>query len=236
MDRIAYRTIDRPDPALMQELSRFGVATIHEGLATSRVLLPPWFTLSVERTIVGPVQTALNQPYDNLTAHYVLDLAQEGDILLIGSRVQSLHEGALWGDLVSKSAKARGVAGVIVDGTIRDVAEIEELGLPVWYRGINPLRTGKSEMGSVNIPLLIGGVWIYPGDVIAADRDGIVVLRPDELEAAIAGASLREEKEATTAERLQRGESTYAVNRFDERVRQQGVREVDGPFPRERVQ
>jgi RraA family protein len=124
--------------------------------------------------IVGPALCVKVFPGDNLMVHKALDLAQRGDILVVDTG-SSTHNAVL-GDLVANKARHRGFAGVIIDGLVRDIEGIVESGLPVFARGVTafgPLHRGP---GEVNYPISCGGVVVHPGDIIAADAGGVVII------------------------------------------------------------
>ncbi|MEO1329305.1 MAG: RraA family protein [Pseudomonadota bacterium] len=121
----------------------------------------------------GPALTAENGPADILATLAAVDLAQPGDILVLGF---SGHTGcAALGDRVCGVAKNRGVAGVVTDGPMRDYAGLVEIGLPAWCDGLNPASPFAKGPGRVGFPSAIGGMTVSTGDMIVADRDGVVV-------------------------------------------------------------
>jgi regulator of RNase E activity RraA len=90
---------------------------------------------------------------------------------------------AAWGEMTSLAAQVRGAVGVIIDGVCTDLLEISEMKMPTWSRGLSALVGRRLEHdGGINIPIQCGGVLVYPGDLIVADDNGIVVIRPDEAE------------------------------------------------------
>jgi 4-hydroxy-4-methyl-2-oxoglutarate aldolase len=144
--------------------------------------------------VAGPALTGQCQAGDNTVSHVLGVLAEPGDVLVVaGGDPQT----ALWGDLTSAVAKVHQVAAVVVDGGVRDVRVIRELGLPVWSRTITASRPTKATPGSANVPVRAGGVLVEPGDIVVADDDGVVVV-PRRLSAEIlARAEAREAREVT---------------------------------------
>lgn len=127
--------------------------------------------------LCGPALTVKLYPGDNLMLHKALDVAKPGDILVVDSSMNTTT--AVIGDLVSSKAKHRGIAGVIVDGLVRDVEAVREVGLPIYARGTTPkgpLHRGPGELG---YPVSCGGLVVDSGDIILADASGIVVVRQD---------------------------------------------------------
>ena len=129
---------------------------------------------------VGPALTVLTRDGDNLAIHRALDDALPGDVLVINALGGAAR--AVFGDLLAEICLAAGVVGVVIDGLIRDRAAIQELGLPVWARGVSPAGPFKNGPGSVAAPIACGGVVVNPGDFITADDDGVAVIPGDQAE------------------------------------------------------
>jgi RraA family protein len=131
--------------------------------------------LSGERhRLIGPVCTVKVYPGDNLMVHKALDIARPGDVVVVDAG--GFISNAVLGDTISMKAKHRGIAGFVVDGFVRDLEAIRELDFPVYARGetlIGPLHRGP---GEINYPICCGGVVVCPGDILAADQNGIVVM------------------------------------------------------------
>jgi regulator of RNase E activity RraA len=147
-----------------------------------------------ELTILGPAVTVRSYPGDNLMVHKSLDIARRGDVIVVDSHRSPLT--AALGDLVSKKARHRGVAGFVVDGVIRDLPEIKRLGdFPVFARDVTPIGPMHRGPGEINYPIACGGVVVNPGDIIVGDLNGVVVV-PREF----AGDLLRRLEERAAAE------------------------------------
>jgi regulator of RNase E activity RraA len=126
-------------------------------------------------SILGPAITVKSYPGDNLMVHKSLDIAQPGDVIVVDAHRSPLT--AALGDLVSKKARHRGVAGFVVDGVIRDLPEIKALGdFPVYARDVTPIGPMHRGPGEINYPVAAGGVVVNPGDVIVGDLNGVVVV------------------------------------------------------------
>lgn len=123
---------------------------------------------------VGPALTVLTREGDNLAIHRALDDAEPGDVLIINALGGTTR--AVFGDLLAEICLAAGIEGVIIDGMTRDRAGIEEMGLPLWARGVSPAGPAKYGPGAVNVPVACGGVVVNPGDLICADDDGVAVV------------------------------------------------------------
>jgi 4-hydroxy-4-methyl-2-oxoglutarate aldolase len=135
--------------------------------------------LTHEMKCAGSAFTVEVRPGDNLMIHAALALAQPGDVLVIDGKGD--QHSALMGALMMATAKAIGLAGVVMDGALRDVPELIALGLPVFSVGSNPNGPGKVAPGRINHPISCGGVTVLPGDFIIADADGVMVVPASEL-------------------------------------------------------
>jgi RraA family protein len=129
--------------------------------------------LSPGMKLVGPALTVRVPPIDNLMIHKALTLVKPGDVLVIDGGGD--HAWALLGFLMVTTAMKLGLAGMIVDGCVRDAAEIRKAGFPVFAAGINPNGPMKEGPGEINYPIQCGGQIVQPGDIIVADDDGVVV-------------------------------------------------------------
>jgi len=115
---------------------------------------------------------------DNLLFHRALDLAQPGDVLVIDG--QGCMERALAGEIMMHYCQSRGIAGVVVNGCMRDRAAIAKMKIPVYCKGITPQGPYKHGPGEINVPVCVGGQVVQPGDILVGDQDGIVVIRPED--------------------------------------------------------
>ena len=188
---IVRTRIERPDSADVARLSRFGVATIHEAMGRVGLLRPYIRPAYSGATLCGPAVTVLLQPGDNWMFHVAAEQVQEGDVIVAGCTTES--EDGFFGELLATSLTARGCKGLVIDGGVRDVADLEKMGFPVFSRAISAKGTVKATLGSVNIP------------VVVADVDGVVVV-PRELVGAVADVSQkREDNEEAKRQKFREG-------------------------------
>ena len=124
--------------------------------------------------ILGPAKTARTSPGQNAAIHHAVHTAMPGDVLVVaGGGDKSFGP---FGDILATCCRNKGIVGVVIDSTIRDVAEIREMRFPVYCLGTNPTSTSKSDPGMIDIEIVCGGARVRPGDVIAGDDDGVVVM------------------------------------------------------------
>lgn len=209
------REVERPSRALLDAAQRFPTATLHEASGRRGALPSALKPVAPAFRLCGPAFTVHAPAGDNLWLHRAIVAAQPGDVLVVG--VEGAYEAGYWGEIMSTSASARGLGGLVIDGCVRDGALLGEIGLPVFARGLCIRGTGKdfTARGWLNSPLLIGDVTVRPGDVVVGDGDGVVVLARDRLAETLDAARRREEKEAADLERLRRGETTIDLYGWD---------------------
>lgn len=150
--------------------------------------------------LAGPALTVLTRPGDNLAVHQAIDLARPGDILVVnaGGHVDR----AVMGEIVYRYAVARGIAGVVIDGAVRDGAEIAAGAVPVFSRGVTHTGPWKDGPGEIRGPVAIGGVVVMCGDVVVGDPDGLVVVPAKRVAEAVEGGTrllVREETQLALA-------------------------------------
>jgi RraA family protein len=176
--RIRYE-ITRPDPQTVRGLSGFETPEISDLMNRLYTMVPAIRNLTDESLrIAGPACTVKVYPGDNLMVHKSLDIAQPGDIVVVdaGGSVMT----AALGDLISRKAQHRGIAGFVVDGLIRDLPAIRGLGdFPVYARGVTPVGPLHRGPGEINHAISAGGIVVHPGDVIVGDLNGVVVVPGD---------------------------------------------------------
>lgn len=153
--------------------------------------------------VAGPAFTVEVRPGDNLMIHAALALAQPGDVLVIDGKGDQTS--ALMGAIMMNVARKRGLAGVVMDGAVRDSLEIEALDFPVFSVGTNPNGPTKEVAGRVGHPVSVGGVTVRPGDFICGDADGLVVVERERIEALLPLAAQKEESEARRIAQIQDG-------------------------------
>jgi 4-hydroxy-4-methyl-2-oxoglutarate aldolase len=199
----------RPNPKQIETLKRLGSATIHEAQGQIGALDSCLKPLDPTRRLAGVVLTVDCRPDDNLVIHYALTKAVPGDVLVVDAK--AFTEGGPWGDILTLAAQKRGIAGLVIDGAVRDADSIIEMGFPVFARSLSIKGTLKNQPGRVGTDIVCGGRLVRSGDVIVGDRDGLTVIAAAELDAVIAAAEERERKEQVIRERIQSGELTVDI-------------------------
>lgn len=217
----------RAQAADADALGALGVATVHEALGRvgylGADLRPAWPGARIGGTAV----TVLCWPGDNLMIHVAVEQCRPGDVLVVATNSPSAD--GLFGELFATALARRGVRGAVLATGVRDVAELREMGFPVWSRAVSAQGSVKATAGAVNIPIVLGGQIIHPGDVIVADDDGVAVVTRAEVPEALAAARARVEKEAAARAAFERGEVGLDVYAMREKVKALGIEYVGYP-------
>jgi 4-hydroxy-4-methyl-2-oxoglutarate aldolase len=194
----------RADIGDAEALGGYGVATVHEGLGRIGYLGPELRPVWPGARVGGTAVTALCWPGDNLMIHVAVEQCRPGDVLVVATNSPSTD--GLFGELFATALHHRGVRGVVLGCGVRDVADLREMRFPVWSRAVSAQGTVKETAGAVNVPIVLGGETIRPGDVIVADDDGVMVVPRADVPRALDAAQARLEKEAATREAFRDGE------------------------------
>jgi len=193
---------------MIDELLQHGTSTLCEASGLPSALdyniRPVW----PGATIAGAAFPLRCAPGDNLAIHLAVAQAEPGDVLVVDGHG---YIAGYWGEILTVAAQARGIAGLVIDGGVRDLAALEKRQFPVFARGIAMRAAVKLHAPSVGEPIVIADVAIARGDLIVADADGVVAIPQAEVERTLAGARQRTDKEAAIMRRLQAGETTVQI-------------------------
>jgi 4-hydroxy-4-methyl-2-oxoglutarate aldolase len=215
------RTIKRADTDAIRTLGALGVATIHEAQGRTGLMRPYMRPIYPAARVAGSAITVSSQPGDNLMIHAALEVCQPGDVLVVTTTSESTD--GMFGELLAVSARAQGVAGLIIDAGVRDVTDLTRMDFPVWARAISAQGTVKATAGSVNVDVVCAGAGVKAGDVIVGDADGVVVV-PRAAAAEVARLGMeRVGKEEKTRERLRQGELGLDFYGFRKKLTDLGV-------------
>jgi 4-hydroxy-4-methyl-2-oxoglutarate aldolase len=198
------------------ELARLGTATVYEAAGRRGLVDAEFHQLVPGSRVAGPARTVRCGQGDNLMMHAVVEAVEPGDVVVV-----TMPEPApfgMMGDLLATQLKVRGAAAVLMDGGVRDVEELAELGLPVWARYIRIRGATKDQVGALNETVTVGGQAIAPGDIVVLDADGAAVIPADLVEEVLAASLERERAEAEKRARLQAGALSYDLDGLRSRV------------------
>ena len=174
------KNFERPAKELVEAFRGFPVSNIDDNMGRIAAVDASIFPLNPNAKLLGTAFTVNAPAGDNLLFHKALDMAQPGDVIVLANK-GSLSR-SLCGEIMSNYAKSRGLAGIIIDGCVRDSAALRELDFPVYAKGITPNGPYKNGPGEMNFPVSFAGIIINPGDIIVGDADGLLVIRPEDAE------------------------------------------------------
>jgi len=224
MEPHVIKDIERASATSMEKLAKFDSATVHEASGGKGALASAIKPLDPGMRVCGPAVTVFSEPGDNIIIHQAIYTAKPGDVLLVSAG--GAVEAGPWGEIMAVAAQSRGIAGLVIDGYVRDSDAIIGLGFPVFSRGLCIKGTTKSHLGLINHPLTISGEIINPGDIVLGDRDGVVVVAREELEQVIEQSRLRVEKEEEVMRELRDGKSTLELYALDKKLEELGIKEA----------
>ena len=171
------RDITRLDKATVQAASAYASSILADVAGRRGAMDGRIAALAPAMRVCGPAFTVEVRPGDNLMIHAAMAMAQPGDVLVIDGKADRTC--ALMGSIMLNACKKLGLAGVVLDASIRDTEELLELGFPVWSVGANPNGPTKNVPGRINWPVSCGGITVHPGDLVVGDADGITVVERD---------------------------------------------------------
>ena len=193
----------RPDPRLVAELARMVTPHLSDSMERLYAGGPQLRPMHREGKLAGPAYTVKTSPGDNLLVHKALDTARAGDVIVVDAG--GILDNAIIGEMMMSRAKQRGVAGIVIWGAIRDSAELGAGSYPVYAAGVTHRGPYKNGPGEINVPVVIGGMPVNPGDIIVGDADGLVAVPQDQAERVLASAKSILEKETASMKQILAG-------------------------------
>jgi len=154
--------------------------------------------------LVGSALTVWTRPCDNMAIYRALEMARPNDVLVIATNGHTTN--SIWGELTTLVGRARGLAGMVTDGMVRDSREIIEIGLPIFARGLTPNSPFKDGPAKINVPVTCGGISVSPGDILVGDADGVVIVPQALAEAILERVAAIHDKEAAIRAEIEAGE------------------------------
>lgn len=218
-----FSNFDRPSPELVEAFRGLPSSNINDEMNRLycmhdyiRLLNP-----AMARPLLGVALTVKAPLGDNLFFHQALDMARPGDVIVVDGG--SGCNRSLAGEIMLRFSDRKGLAGIIVDGCLRDLDGIEQLSMPIYAKGITPQGPWKNGPGEINVPIACGGQVVFPGDILVGDKDGIVVIRRQDAEMI---AEVAQKKKASEDKTFELMESD--LNAYTERHIQETAKRMDG--------
>jgi len=222
---VVVRTIERADQSVIDELGASGTSTVHEAIGRVGYVGPHIAPIQRDRRIAGSAVTVLSHPGDNIMIHAAVEVCRPGDVLVVVNTAPSTH--GMFGELLATSFVGHGLRALVIDAGVRDTTELRAMDFPVWTQHVSCQGTVKNTPGSVNVPVVLGGVTVQPGDVVCADDDGVVVVARKDADWALEQTRQRIAKESATRARLEAGELGVDIYGLRAKLLELGVEYLD---------
>lgn len=199
----------RPPADLVADLGRVPTTILSDMMNRMNAMQAAIKPVRAGLRLAGPALTVKCMVGDNIMTHKAITMAQAGDVLVVDGRAH--EDTAIWGGLQTAACMVKKLGGVVVDGAVRDVAELREGDFPVFTRAATPAGPHKGWGGSVNEPIQCGGVTVMPGDIVIGDDDGVVVVAQAVATQVLTRALRRLEEETEWKRRVEAGESLLDI-------------------------
>lgn len=225
MTNVGFRIhskINRPPQELVAGFAGIPVANIADNMNRLACVAASIRPMN-QAPLLGTAFTVKTRPGDNLLLHKALDMAEPGDVIVVAAQGDTVN--SVIGELMLSWAKRRGIAGLIVDGAIRDAAAVREMTIPVYAAGITPNGPYKDGPGEINVPVACGGIMIKPGDILVGDADSVVVIDPQDAPQLLEKAKATVIKEAGFIEEIKNG--TWDRSWVDKLLAEKGCEYID---------
>lgn len=171
-----FTDFERPDKELIEAFRGIPVANISDCMGRLFVMASQIKPMGEKQTLLGPAFTVKAAIGDNLLFNKAIALAKPGDVIVVDA-IGDMNQ-SVCGDLMYQFAMKKGIAGFVVDGVVRDVAFLRDHDFAVYARGVTPRGPYKNGYGEINTDISCGNQVVHPGDIITADEDGVLVIRP----------------------------------------------------------
>ncbi|TCU12677.1 4-carboxy-4-hydroxy-2-oxoadipate aldolase/oxaloacetate decarboxylase [Rhizobium sullae] len=212
---------ERPSKADIDAVSKFSPATIHEAQGRRGALSSRLKPVDYRMKLCGPAFTVKCAPRDNIMLQLAINYARPGDIIVVSAG--EYEEAGSFGDVLANACLAKGIGGLVTDTGVRDTLQLRELGFPVFSLSVSIKGTVKETIAAVNDPIIVGGEIINPGDIIAGDADGLVVIRRQEAQEVAGLSQAREDAEAGYIAAYKQGTSVIEVSNLEPALKAKGL-------------
>lgn len=190
--------------AWVKRFNQVGVANVSDAMGSFGALSSAINAVVPGARVAGPAYTVRCYAGSIITLHKALLHAPAGSVLIVDAGGEM--EGAVMGELMATDCMANGIAGAVIDGAVRDLVGLREMGFPIWARAATPRVATNRRIGQLNVPIACGGAPVSPGDWVVGDDDGVVIIPQAEVEAILKAAEAKHAHEEEVAKRLRQGE------------------------------
>src|SRR6476620_1235381 len=225
MGHQVFRHIQRAGSDVIKALGEQGVATVHEAQGRTGLLRPYMRPIFSSARLAAPAVTVSCHPGDNIMIHAAIEVCEPGDALVVVTTSDSTD--GMFGELLATSCMARGIKGLVIEGGVRDVADITRQNFPVWSKAISAQGALKGAAGSVNIEVVCAGVLVRPGDIVIGDLDGVVVVKRETAADVLKLGTARIENEVKKRRQLASGELGVDALGLRAKLKELGVEYID---------
>ena len=198
-------SFERVAPPVVREAAQFQAAILADVAGRRGALSGRIKAVRPGMKVAGSAFTVEVRPGDNLMIHAAMSLAQPGDVIVVDGKGDL--NAALMGTIMITACRQLGIAGVVIDGAVRDTLEIEEMGYPVFAAGYNPNGPTKNVAGRIGHPISIGGVTVHPGDLVVGDADGVVIIEREKAAGLMPLAARKVADESARIEAIKKGDT-----------------------------
>jgi 4-hydroxy-4-methyl-2-oxoglutarate aldolase len=192
-----------------ERFADFDPATLYEASGRRGMVDPAIRPAWRGARVCGPAVTVECPPGDNLMLHVAVAHARPG-VVIVATVGGYLQAGA-WGEILTEAARARGLAGLVIDGAVRDIDAIEASGFPVFSRGLAIGSCTKERPGRLDASIQLGGATVCPGDLVFGNADGVVIVEHDRIDEVYQAAAGRRRKELEIITKLREGRTTMEL-------------------------
>ena len=198
--------------AILDAFSKEDTATVHEAMGQRGAMEPDIKPMVKGMRICGRAVTVCCHAGDNIMLIKAMSMGRKGDVIV--ADMGRIESSGCFGEVLATECLVKGIAGLIVTGSVRDSVAVAAAGFPVFSKNLSICGTSKATLGTINFPICCGGVVVNPGDIILADDDGVVVIPPEESSEILDAVKARKDKEAAVMERLRNGESLWDIYNY----------------------
>jgi len=211
---------NRPENKLIEAFKKLSVSIISDAQGRYGCLDSSIKPLSASMSCIGPAFTVQTYRADNLMIHLAIEMAQPGDLLVIDAC--GFSETGLWGELMTIMAQKKELAGIVINGGVRDKMELIKSSFPVFSRSVCPMGGVKTSPGSINVPISCAGVSINPGDIVMGDANGVVAIPSKHTNSVLSHAQKIQTREKEIIEQMEQGKTLFNILELEKVILKSG--------------